>query len=1042
MFAYDISLPQFLRCLPANHHISFQLSISQPSKTSQMKKRIETIYRYFPESLVLTIACLLFSTIAMAQTTVTGKVTDARDGSAVPGVTVSAKGGKASTQSGNDGTYSITLPKGINTIVFTSVGYGRKEITASGTSLNVVMEASNQQLNEVVVIGYGAAKKKDLTGSMTSISSKDFQKGAINTPEQLILGKVAGVSITSNGGAPGSGSTIRIRGGASLSASNDPLIIIDGVQLSGGGIAGSANGLALINPNDIETFTILKDASAAAIYGSRASNGVIIITTKKGKGGKPKFSFNTLVSAGQVSKKIDVLSPDEFRAYVNANGNAAQKAQLGSANTDWQDEIYQTAIGTDNNLSISGGTNGKLKMPYRISLGYLNQNGVLRTGNLQRLSAGINISPRFMEDRLKVNLNLKATNTKSRFANEGAIGAAVTFDPTQPVRTNSARFGGYFEWLDPSSQTGLRALAPSNPVGLLDRNDRSSVNRSIGNLELDYKFHFFPDLRANLNIGYDIAKGSGDVFVNDSVRSAYKRDRDSNDVLKGGVNNYYQQAYENTFAEFYLAYAKDIKSIKSRVELTAGTGYYNNLYKNYFYNDYFADGSVRKNSTPPFATDRPQNRLISFYGRLNYNINQKYLFTVNVRNDGSSRLNPSNRWLLYHSEAFAWRIKEENFLKNSKVISDLKLRIGYGITGQQDGIGNYSYLANWQISNATAQYQFGGNYYNMYRPIAYNANLRWEQTATSNIALDFGLYDGRISGSFDFYLKKTTDLLNDVNQPTFSNFAPIALSNVGNMENKGVEITINTIPVKNKDMQVDFGFNVTYNRNRITKLTFTDDPTYAGQLTGGISGGTGQSAQINSVGFARNSFYVFQQVYDANGKPIDNLFEDRDRDGQITDKDRYQYKSANPDVFLGFNGNVTYKKWNAGFIMRASLGNYMYNNVYSATGTTRGILNPLNYLANGSKNVLESGFSGAGDLYFKSDYYVQNASFLRMDNINIGYQFGQIFNGKASLRANANVQNVFIVTKYKGADPEIGSGIDNNFYPRPRTFVFGLNLDF
>jgi len=1007
-----------------------------------MKKRIVFLNSRFPETIVLTIAFLMFSLVSMAQTTVSGKVTDSKDGSPVVGATVAAKQGKVSTQTAADGSYTIKLPSGVTALIFTSVGYSRQELPVNGATLNVSFVATNQQLNEVVVIGYGAARKKDLTGSMTSISSKDFQKGAVNTPEQLILGKVAGVSITSNGGAPGAGSTIRIRGGASLRASNDPLIIIDGVQLSGGGVAGSANALSLINPNDIETFTILKDASAAAIYGSRASNGVIIITTKKGKGGKPKFNFNTLISVGKISKKIDVLSADEFRAYVNANGTPAQKAQMGTASTDWQDEIYQTAIGSDNNLSISGGTTGAFKMPYRISVGYLNQNGVLKTGNLQRISAGINLSPRFMNDRLKVNLNVRATSSKSRFANEGAIGTAVSFDPTQPVRTNSTRFGGYYEWLDPTSQTGLKALAPSNPVALLDRDDRSTVNRSIGNLELDYKLPFFPDLRANLNIGYDIAKGSGTVYVNDSLRAAYQRDKDTNNVTKGGVNNYYQQKFENTFVEFYLAYAKDIKSIKSRVELTAGTGYYNNLYKNFNYADYFADGSMRKNSTPPFATDRPQNRLISFYGRLNYTINQKYILTVNVRDDGSSRLNPSNRWLLYHSEALAWRIKEEDFLKNSKVISELKLRGGYGITGQQDGIGNYSYLANYQISNATAQYQFGNSFYYMYRPVAYNANLKWEQTATSNIALDFGLFDGRISGSVDFYLKKTKDLLNDVNQSALTNFAPIVLSNVGNMENKGVEVTLNVTPVKKKDLTVDFGFNVTYNKNKITKLTFTEDPNYAGQLTGGISGGTGQSVQINSVGYARNSFYVFQQVYDASGNPIDNLFEDRDRDGQITEKDRYQYKSANPDVFMGFTGNVSYKKWSAGFIMRASLGNYMYNNVYSNRGTVRAIFDPLNYLGNASKNVLESGFSGSGDFYYKSDYYIQNASFLRMDNINIGYEFGKILNGKASLRANANVQNVFTITKYKGADPEIGGGIDNNFYPRPRTFVFGLNLDF
>jgi iron complex outermembrane receptor protein len=980
----------------------------------------------------------------MAQTSVSGKVTDAKDGSAVAGVTVAAKGTKVATQTQADGTFKISVPANAAALVFTSVGYTSQEVAIAGKgSISVSLVSTNQQLNEVVVVGYGTARKKDLTGAATTISAKDFQKGVVNTPEQLILGKVPGVSITSNGGAPGAGSTIRIRGGASLSASNDPLIIVDGVQLSGGGIAGQANILATINPNDIESFTILKDASASAIYGSRASNGVILITTKKGKKGTPKFNFSTQVSVGNVARRVDVLSTEQFRAFVNANGNAAQKAMMGTANTDWQDEIYRNAISTDNNLSIAGGLSGKLNMPYRLSLGYLNQNGVLLTSNLKRYSVGLNLSPRFMNDHLRVDVNVKATNSKSNFANEGAIGAAVTFDPTQPVRVNSNRFGGYYEWLDPNSATGLRALSPSNPVALLlEREDKSNVNRSFGNVQLDYKFHFLPELRANLNLGYDISRGTGTVFVNDSVKAAYMRDKDINDVTKGGVNNSYLQEFQNTFMEFYLAYAKDLKSLKSRLEMTAGYGYYDNLYKNYNYADYFADGTKRKNSDPNFATDRPQNRLISGYGRLNYTLMNKYILTVNVRTDGSSRLNPDNRWLTYHSEAFAWKIKEEAFLRNSKVISDLKLRIGYGITGQQDGIGNYSYLANYELSNNTAQYQLGNTFYNMYRPIAYNNKLRWEQSATTNIALDFGFFNGRLNGSVDFYLKKTKDLLNNVNQSAGTNFAPIVISNVGNMENKGVELSLNAEVIRKKDLSVDLGFNITYNKNEITKLTFTDDPTYPGQKTGGIAGGTGQTVQINSVGYSRNAFYVFKQVYDVNGKPIDNLFEDLNRDGVINESDLYRYKSANPDVYMGFTGNLNYKKWSAGFIMRASLGNYMYNNIYSNTGVTRGILNPLNYLANGSVNLLETGFSGSGSDYYRSDYFVQNASFLRCDNINIGYNFGKAFNNKADLRANFSVQNAFIITKYKGADPEIGGGIDYNFYPRPRTFVLGVNLDF
>jgi iron complex outermembrane receptor protein len=980
---------------------------------------------------------------SFAQTTLSGKVTDA-NGAGIQSITVTVKGTKNATSTGTDGSYRILVPQGATTLVFSGVGYASQELAITGSaSYDVSLQTSASNLNEVVVIGYGTARKKDLTGATTTISSRDFQKGAVATPEQLILGKVAGVNITSNGGAPGAGSTIRIRGGASLSASNDPLIIIDGVQLSGGGVAGSANALALINPNDIETFTVLKDASAAAIYGSRASNGVIIITTKKGKSGKTKYTFNTNMSVGVLSKKIDVLSADEFKAFVNANGSAAQKALLGTATTDWQDEIYRRALGTDNNFSISGALKGAIKMPYRVSLGYFNQEGILKTGNLKRFSGSINLSPSFFTDHLKVDINLKGTNSKSQFANEGAIGSAVNFDPTKPVRTGYNRFGGFFEWLDPNATTGLKSLAPNNPMGLLmGRDDNSNVNRSIGNVQLDYKFHFLPDLRANVNIGYDIAQGTGNIIVNDSVRAAYMRDVDNYGIRKGGQRNEYKQKIQNTFLETYLNYVKEVASISSRFDLTAGYGYYDNLSTNYNYADYFLDGTKRKNSDPLFAFDKPRNKLISFYGRLNYAFKGKYLLTGAARTDGSSRLNPDNRWITYYSGAAAWRISEEAFLKDSKTISDLKLRGGYGITGQQDGISNYSYLANYGISNQTAQYQLGSTFYNMYRPIAYNANLTWEQTATTNIALDYGFFNNRITGSVDFYLKKTKDLLNEVGQSAGTNFAPIALANVGNMENKGVEFTMNTAIVRKSDFTVDFGYNVTFNKNEITKLTFSEDPNYEGQRFGGRSGGTGGTILINSVGYNRGAFYVYKQVYDAAGKPIDNLFEDLNRDGVITEKDLYRYKSANPDVFLGFNGNIGYKKWNAGFIARASLGNYMYNNVASATGATRNILNPLGYLSNGSSDVLVSGFKGDGDKYYSSDYYVKNASFFRLDNINVGYNFGKVLNNKADMRFNFNVQNVLVITKYKGADPENTSGIDNNFYPRPTTFVAGLNLDF
>ncbi len=996
--------------------------------------------RKISNKLMLSCVMILLSLAAFSQTTVTGKVTDLKDGTPLQGVSVTVKGTKTSTQTAADGSFKITAPTGATNLVFTSVGFELQEAAISG-NVNISLVPTVSQLNEVVVIGYGTARKKDLTGAVTNITSKDFQKGAITTPEQLIAGKVAGVSITSNGGAPGAGSTIRIRGGASLSASNDPLIVIDGVPLDNGGIAGSANALALINPNDIESFNILKDASATAIYGSRASNGVIIITTKKGSKGKLIFNFNTQISAATISRKADVLSASEFRTYVNANGTTAQKALMGTASTDWQDEIYQTAIGNDNNLSVSGGIKG---IPFRASIGYLNQSGILRTGNLQRASVGFNVSPKLLNDHLKIDLNVKAANNQSRFANEGAIGAAVNFDPTQSVKFTSAKFGSYYEWLDPGNPTsGLRALAPRNPVGLLEqRDDKSNVNRIIANVQVDYKIHWFPDLRANINVGIDKAKGTGTIVINDSAASSYKRDVDINDVRKSGVKNSYKQEKSNTVLEAYLNYVKFLKVISTKVDVMAGYSYQDFYYNNYSYADYFYDGSKRKNSDPQFANDKPQNRLISFYGRLNLDIKSKYLITASIRRDGSSRFSKENRWGIFPSAAIAWKMKEETFFKNIKVISDLKLRAGYGVTGQQDGIGNYDYISYYALGNNAAQYQFGSVFYNIYRPGGYYASRKWEQTATTNIGLDFAFFSDRISGSVDYYVKKTKDLLNNIGQPAGNNFSNQIVANVGNMENQGIEILLNTQPVKTKNLTWDFGVNFTYNKNEITNLTAVTNPSYPGNKFGGISGGTGNTILINSVGYNRGAFYTYKQIYDAAGTPIEGLFEDMNRDGTINDKDLYRYKGVDPRFILGLNTNVVYKKWNAGLVMRANIGNYMFNNINSSTGTSRNILNPLGYLANGSSDILNSGITGYSTDYFLSDYYIQNASFLKMDNISVGYNVGKVFSKKASLRINANVQNVFVITKYKGVDPEIGGGIDNNFYPRPRTFVLGANLDF
>ena len=986
---------------------------------------------------------LMLSSIAWAQDRIiTGKITDSKDGTPLPGVSVLVKGTKVGTKTDANGTFRISVPANSQTLVISSVGFTQQELSITGSDVNVNLVASNSSLNEIVVVGYGTTRKKDLTGAVASVSSKDFVKGAIQTPEQLIAGKVAGVQISSNSGAPGSGSRIRIRGGASLNASNDPLIIIDNVPVDNGGAAGSVNPLNLINPNDIENITVLKDPSAAAIYGSRASNGVIIITTKKGKKGKVLFNFSGQFFAQAPSSKVDVLTAEEMRTVVNSKGSSAEAGRLGTANTDWQDEIYQTAFGQDLNLSATGAVmDGKL--PFRVSGGFLNQDGILKTGNFKRQTLAINLSPKFLKERLKVDFNLKGGRTTNHFANEGAIGSAIAFDPTQPVRVNSNRFGGFFEYVDNNSAGAPPLdLASRNPVSLLEmRDDNSEVLRGIGNLQLDYSLPWVKGLRANLNAGIDYQRGEGTVLVTDSAASTYRRwDIQSNPFKVnhyGGINNYYQNERKNLLFEFYLNYLKELTSINSRIDFTAGYGYQDFQFSNYAYPDHRYDGSVRPGTEPQFALSEPQYTLISYYGRLVYTLANKYILTTTLRTDGTSRFNPSERWGVFPSAAFAWRISEEDFLINSKTVSDLKLRVGYGVTGQQDGISFYGYLPSYALSNNAAEYQLGNEYFNMYRPSAYDPNLRWETTTNFNVALDFGFFGNRLGGSIDVFFRKTKDLLSVVPIPLGTNFSNQLLTNVGNIESNGVELTLNTVPVQNRNLTWNFGVNFTYINPKVTNLLLNDDPSFKGNRVGGIAGGTGNTIQIHSVGYRPNTFFVYKQVYDQNNKPIEGLYEDLNRDGVINDNDLYRYKSPNARFFMGFNTSVNYGKWTAGFVARAFVGNYNYHNVQSNLGALRQILNPLGWIVNASANYLETGFTN--NQYF-SDYYVQNASFFRMDNINLGYDMGKVFKD-ANLRLTANVQNAFVITKYKGLDPEI-TGIDNNLYPRPRMFVLGVNLDF
>ncbi len=985
----------------------------------------------------LVIVLILINHVIFAQTrTIIGKVTDA-SGSPIAGVTVAVKGKQLAAITTKEGEFRLSNINSGDVLLFSSEGFNSfEQIVGAAQNITVTLTTSISNLNEVVVVGYGTSRKRDLTGAVATVSSKDFQKGQISTPEQMIAGKLPGVSIISNGGQPGSGSTIRIRGGSSIRASNDPLIVIDGIPLAAGGISGAGSPLSFLNSNDIESFTVLKDASAAAIYGTRAANGVILITTKKGTGGKMRVNFSTSLSASTITKKVDVLSADEFRSIVNAKGTAAQKAMLGTANTDWQDEIYQTALATDNNITFSGGIKN---LPYRLSLGYINQNGVLLTDNLQRKSVSLVLNPTFFDNHLKVDLNLKGSSQETRFANTGAIGGAVSFDPTQPVYSNKndKRFGGYYEWRDASTSTGLVNLVGRNPLGLLNQTlNKSNPYRSIGNLQLDYKFHFLPDLRANMNIGYDISEGKGTTFVSDSAASAYAAGG------VGGQNNKYRQQNSNTVFDFYLNYNKYFDKIKSRVDATAGYSYNNFLTTNYFYPSYNARGVKYPNSDPAFPFDKPENTLVSFFGRLNYTLNDKYLLTATLRRDGSSRFAGENKWGMFPSVAFAWKIADEKMLASSKVVSDLKLRIGYGVTGQQDGINNYDFLSFYSLSSPNASYQFGNTYYQMYRPGAYNPNIKWEETTTANIGLDFGFFNNRINGSIDVYHKNTTDLLNSIPQPAGTNFSAFFIANVGSMENKGVEFNINAEPVKSSTWNWEAGFNITYNKNKITNLTVVPkDATYRGIQTGGIAGGIGGGfSQIQQVGYSRNTFNLYQQVYDSKGNPVENVFVDVNGDGIINQDDLTKSKSAVPDLFMGFSSNLSYKRFSAGFVLRSSIGNYLYNNVHSNNGNGLQIFG--NYvLYNASSNYLATKFNGNSNNLL-SDYYIQNASFLRMDNLTFGYDAGTIFNKKATLRLNASVQNVFVLTKYEGLDPEISWGVDNTIYPRPRIFTMGLNLNF
>lgn len=1015
---------------------------------------------------------LLFSVGLNAQTiTVSGVVSDP-SGEPLIGASILAQGTTVGTSTNIDGEYTINVAPDA-TLVVSYVGYDTQNVPVDGrTSINVTMQENSVMLNEVVAIGYGTVKKSDATGSVAVIKPDEIEAGLATSVQDMLVGQTPGVVVTQAGGPEGGG-TIRIRGGSSLNASNDPLIVVDGVPLSNAGMGGLGNSLGMISPENIESMTILKDASATAIYGSRASNGVIIITTKKGKSGKPTVNFAANLYVNTARKTWKVLDANQFRSLLESRGMDAALAATGDANTDWQDEVLRTTVSSDYSLSV-GGTAGWL--PYHAEISYTNNNGIIKTSKMDRVTMGFNLSPKFFDNHLSVNANVKGYYIRNNFADTGALSNAISFDPTHPVRSNEPIVSGnsgfqylYNGYYEVHNNGTLNDNATLNPMGLLEQRDNhANVYRSNGNLQLDYSLHFLPDLHLNLNLGYDVMKSNlVDNWAANSA-TAYK-----NHEHYGGAYNFDQYQFRsNTLLNFYLNYKKEVESIYSNFDVTAGYDWQR------FYNDGHYTGAngnsgyrvspglntptyLGKNeagqqtygvtvneSTIPLLGQNFQNdgvsadgdyhwadryQLLSFFGRLNYTFKDRYLLTVTVRGDATSRFAKDKRWGVFPAVALGWKINQEAWMQGAAGwLSDLKLRLGWGKTGQQEIGETINYMALYAIASPSVSYPNGTNGWHL--PVyarGYNPDLTWETTTSYNAGLDFGFFNNRITGSIEYYTRKTTDLLAYVAVPAGSSTTNMLNRNIGSLENYGVEFNIAAKPIVTNDFTWTLSYNVGWNHNEITELT-----TGASQLkTGGISGGNGNTVQIHAEGHPASSFYLFQQVYDESGAPLEGVYVDQNGDGQIDDSDKIINKSPDPKVTMTFGSQFRYKKWDLGFNIRASIGNYVYNNVLS----TKAVYNDL--FTYGLNNVVEN------DYYFEqprymSDYYLRNASFVRCDNITLGYTWDNLLNDKLRLRLFGAVQNPFVITKYKGVDPEVFGGIDNSVYPRATTYSLGLVATF
>ena len=957
------------------------------------------------------------------------------------GATVIEQGTTNGVSTGLDGDYVLNVSSANAVVEVSCIGYATQTFTASQMPGTITLAEDALFLDDVVVIGYGTVKKEDMTGSVSTVKADEINKGMISSPADLLKGKSAGVVVTPGGGAPGSGSTIRIRGGSSLNATNDPLIIIDGLPVSNDGISGMADPLSSINPSDIESFSVLKDASATAIYGSRASNGVIVITTKKGAKTKsliPQINADFSTSLSHVGKYVDVLSADELRNLVTERVNAgltdaSALAALGEANTNWQKEIYQLAQTYDANLSVAGrvdmGNVGVL--PYRVSGGFMYQDGVLMTDHMNKGTVSLNLSPSFLDNHLTVNLNGKGVFTENNFANQGAIGAAARMNPTHPVFDDSANgINGYF--VHRGADGAPNSMATMNPVAMItQKTDKSSATRFIGNAQVDYKIHGLEDLRVNVNAGIDYATSGGYWEVPmGSEMSSHDNAQDNGD---GGHGDYTYERIDKTL-EMYAAYNKDFNG-GHHFDAMAGYSWQS------FYNR-STEYSYTLGSGKTLSDKQPAGELflVSFFGRLNYTYGNRYMVTATLRRDGTSRF-INNKWGLFPSVAFGWNISNEEFLKGNPVLTTLKLRASWGQTGQQGVGGYYDTQPTYYKNDIGSYYMFGGNVYNPISSLGYNADLKWETTTTYNVGFDFGFLKDRITAGLDVYYRETTDMINWIPVPALSNLTNYLNSNIGNMINTGFELDVNAVAIDTKDWTWSLGANVAYNYNEITKLTASaSDKT--GINTGGISGGVGNTVQQHQVGYAPSSFYVYQQVYDQDGRPLEGVYVDRSGDGKIDEADKYFYHKPAADWSVGFNTTLTYKNWTLAASGHGSFGNWVYNNTAS-DGEMFGDLWTNNFTSNRLSSSLVSDFNKA---QYHSDYYVTDASFFKVDNVTLGYTFPALCktkDGRAlGLNIYATAQNVATITKYAGLDPEVFGGIDNNLYPRPRTYILGIKLNF